>query len=47
MNAASVKARLKNFATQNGITFQQALTYYGLEERSTGFLFQNTPSTSY
>ena len=31
MNAASVKARLKNFATQNGITFQQALTYYSLE----------------
>ncbi len=31
MNAESVKARLKNFAVSNGITFQEALTYYGLE----------------
>jgi len=31
MNAESVKARLKNFAIQNNITFQEALTYYGLE----------------
>lgn len=31
MNAESVKARLKNFAVCNGITFQEALTYYGLE----------------
>ena len=31
MNAESVKARLKNFAEKNGQTFQEALTYYGLE----------------
>lgn len=31
MNADSVKARLKNFATKNGCTFQEALVYYGLE----------------
>ena len=31
MNADSVKARLKNFAMKNGCTFQEALTYYGLE----------------
>lgn len=31
MNAESVKTRLKNFAIDNGITFQEALTYYGLE----------------
>ena len=31
MNAASVKARLKNYALSAGCTFQEALTYYGLE----------------
>lgn len=31
MNAESVKARLKNFAMDTGHTFQEALTYYGLE----------------
>ena len=31
MNAESVKARLKNFAKDTGHTFQEALTYYGLE----------------
>ena len=31
MNADSVKARLKNFAVKNSCTFQEALTYYGLE----------------
>ena len=31
MNAESVKARLKNFAKETGHTFQEALTYYGLE----------------
>ncbi len=31
MNAESVKARLKNFAAGSGHTFQEALTYYGLE----------------
>ncbi|MCM1252988.1 MAG: nucleotidyl transferase AbiEii/AbiGii toxin family protein [Clostridium sp.] len=31
MNADSVKARLKNFAIETGYTFQEALTYYGLE----------------
>ena len=31
MNADSVKARLKNFAIESGCTFQEALTYYGLE----------------
>jgi len=31
MNAESVKARLKNFAKESGHTFQEALTYYGLE----------------
>lgn len=31
MNADSVKARLKNFAINSGCTFQEALTYYGLE----------------
>ena len=31
MNAESVKARLKNFAEDTGHTFQEALTYYGLE----------------
>lgn len=30
-NSDSVKARLKNFAIQTGHTFQEALTYYGLE----------------
>lgn len=31
MNADSVKARLKNFAIKSSCTFQEALTYYGLE----------------
>lgn len=31
MNADSVKARLKNFAIKSGCTFQEAITYYGLE----------------
>ena len=31
MNADSVKARLKSFAIESGCTFQEALTYYGLE----------------
>ena len=31
MNADSVKAKLKNFAVKKGCTFQEALTYYGLE----------------
>lgn len=31
MNVDSVKARLKNFAIKIGCTFQEALTYYGLE----------------
>jgi predicted nucleotidyltransferase component of viral defense system len=31
MNAESIKARLKNFAVKTGHTFQEALTYYGLE----------------
>lgn len=31
MNADSIKARLKNFAVSNNITFQEALIYYGLE----------------
>lgn len=31
MNAESVKARLMNFAKETGHTFQEALTYYGLE----------------
>ena len=31
MNAESVKARLKNFAIDSGHTYQEALTYYGLE----------------
>lgn len=31
MNAASVKVKLKNFAIKTGRTFQEALTYYGLE----------------
>ena len=31
MNVASVKAKLKNFASESGRTFQDALTYYGLE----------------
>ena len=31
MNADSVKARLKKFAVERGYTFQEALTYYGLE----------------
>ncbi len=31
MNADSVKAKLKNFAIETGHTFQEALTYYGLE----------------
>lgn len=31
MNADSIKARLKNFAIKNNCTFQEALTYYGLE----------------
>lgn len=31
MNAESVKSRLKTFAIKNKCTFQEALTYYGLE----------------
>lgn len=31
INVDSVKARLKNFAIKSGCTFQEALTYYGLE----------------
>jgi len=31
MNAESIKERLKNFAKDTGRTFQEALTYYGLE----------------
>lgn len=31
MNADSVKAKLKKFAMETGHTFQEALTYYGLE----------------
>lgn len=31
MNADSVKARLKNFAIKSGCTFQEVITYYGLE----------------
>ncbi len=31
MKTDSVKARLRNFAIKNGYTFQEALTYYGLE----------------
>jgi hypothetical protein len=31
MNTDSVKAKLKNFAEENGLTFQEVLTYYGLE----------------
>jgi predicted nucleotidyltransferase component of viral defense system len=31
MNAESIKARLKNFAIATNHTFQEALTYYGLE----------------
>ena len=31
MNADSVKAKLKNFAVKSGLTFQEALTYFGLE----------------
>ncbi|MBQ7515505.1 MAG: nucleotidyl transferase AbiEii/AbiGii toxin family protein [Schwartzia sp.] len=31
MNADAVKARLKNFAEKSGCTFQEALTYYGME----------------
>ena len=31
MNADSVKARLKNFAKESGYTYQEVLTYYGLE----------------
>ena len=31
MNAESVKAILRNFAIETGYTFQEALTYYGLE----------------
>lgn len=31
MNADSAKARLKNFAIKSGCTFQEAITYYGLE----------------
>lgn len=31
MNAESVKAKLKNFAIETGHTFQETLTYYGLE----------------
>ncbi len=31
MNADSIKARLKSFAIKSGCTFQEALTYYGLE----------------
>lgn len=30
-NTESVKARLKNSAVQSGLTFQETLTYYGLE----------------
>ena len=35
MNADSVKARLKTFAIKNGCTFQEALTYYGLDGKNT------------
>lgn len=31
MKVDSIKSRLKNFAVKNGCTFQEALTYYGLE----------------
>ena len=31
MNVDSIKAKLKNFAKDTGHTFQEALTYYGLE----------------
>ncbi len=31
MNADSIKAKLKAFAVKSNITFQEALTYYGLE----------------
>lgn len=31
MTAYSIKARLKNYALKNGISFQEALTYFGLE----------------
>jgi predicted nucleotidyltransferase component of viral defense system len=31
MNAESIKARLKNLAVKTGLTFQEALTYYGIE----------------
>lgn len=31
MNADSVKERLRTFAVKNGCTFQEALTYYGIE----------------
>ena len=31
MNSDSVKAKLKNFAVKSGLTFQEVLTYYGLE----------------
>ena len=34
MNTDSVKAKLKNFAEENGLTFQEVLTYYGLERTS-------------
>lgn len=33
MNVASVKARLKNFASESGRTFQDALTYYVLSTK--------------
>ena len=31
MNPDSIKDRLKNFAIKNSCTFQEALTYYGIE----------------
>ena len=31
MNADSIKAKLKIFALKNGCTFQEALTYFGIE----------------
>lgn len=31
MNPESVKARLKNYAKMNSLTFQEVLTYYGIE----------------
>ena len=45
MNVASVKARLKNFASESGRTFQDALTYYGLE-RTMDVIFVQKEGTS-